>query len=157
MHWMIRPLRRYADFRGRARRIELWMFVLFLFLAFLAAVGLDTLFGTGGETVTSTVSESGMRSGMVESRGGWITLIFGLGMLVPLIAALVRRLHDVGWRGLWLVAAIVPLVGGLFLLVLLLTDSQRGANRSATTRGRRTLRPRARHDAPPLRAPSVAL
>ena len=129
MHWMIRPMRRYADFRGRSRRIELWMFVLFLFPAFLASVGLDTLLGTGGETVASTVSGPGLWSSGVESRGGWITLIFGLGVLVPLVAVMVRRLHDAGWSGLWLLAAVVPLVGGLFLLVLFLTDSQRGPNR----------------------------
>ncbi len=129
MHWMIRPLRRYADFRGRSRRIELWMFVLLLFVAFIAAVWLDTLLGTGGETISTTTTGPGLWSRDVVSRGGWITLVFGLAMLVPLVAVMVRRLHDVGWRGWWLLAAIVPLVGGLFLLVLFLTDSQRGRNR----------------------------
>jgi uncharacterized membrane protein YhaH (DUF805 family) len=129
MHWTIRPLRRYANFRGRSRRIELWMFVLFLFVASIAAVGLDTLLGTGGETVATTVTGPGLWSHDVVSQGGWITALFGFAMLVPLIAAMVRRLHDSGWRGWWLLAALVPLLGGLFLLVLFLTDSQRGPNR----------------------------
>lgn len=129
MHWMIRPLRRYADFHGRSRRLELWLFVLFLFLAFTAAVWLDTVLGTGGEAVTDTTSGPGIWSGAVGGRGGWITLVPAVAMLVPMVAVMVRRLHDVGWRGLWLLAAIVPLVGGLFLLVLFLTDGQHGDNR----------------------------
>lgn len=129
MHWMIHPLRRYADFRGRSRRIELWMFVLFLFVAAFVAVWLDTLLGTGGETVSMMGQALGLPRSDPISQGGWITAVFGLAMLVPLVAVMVRRLHDAGWSGLWLLAAIVPLLGGLFLLVLFLTASQHGPNR----------------------------
>ncbi|MDB5583349.1 MAG: hypothetical protein JWR80_8525, partial [Bradyrhizobium sp.] len=48
MRWMIMPLRRYADFRGRSRRIEFWMWVLFQIVIFALLVTLDNVLGLGG-------------------------------------------------------------------------------------------------------------
>lgn len=129
MHWMTLPLRRYADFVGRSPRIEFWMFQLFLFVAFMVTVWLDAVLPTGGQRIVTTTSEPGMWSYAVENSAGWITGLFGLAMVVPWLALAVRRLHDCGRSGLWLLLALVPLIGPLALLVFFLTDSQRGGNR----------------------------
>jgi uncharacterized membrane protein YhaH (DUF805 family) len=54
--------------------------------------------------------------------------LYSLAVLVPSIAVAVRRLHDTGRSGWWLLIAFVPLIGGLVLLVFYVQDSQPGSN-----------------------------
>jgi uncharacterized membrane protein YhaH (DUF805 family) len=129
MHWMILPLRRYADFRGRAMRIEYWMFVLFLFLLFAVTATLDTWLPTGGRTVTAVTTAPGLWAYSQATDAGWITRLAGLATIVPLLAVSVRRLHDIGRSGFWLLISVVPLIGTIVLLIFFLTDSRRGSNR----------------------------
>src|SRR2546430_1678715 len=55
--------------------------------------------------------------------------IFYVGILLPALAVGVRRLHDTGRSGWWLLFGLVPLVGGITLLVFSCTDSQPGENK----------------------------
>ncbi|MCA1661855.1 MAG: DUF805 domain-containing protein [Novosphingobium sp.] len=95
MEWMLMPLRRYAEFSGRSRRKEYWMFTVFVFLVSLALMLIE------------------MAVGMAETfgaAGGPLSLIFSLATLIPSISVSVRRLHDIDRTGWWLLAPIVPLV-----------------------------------------------
>ena len=56
-------------------------------------------------------------------------LVYALAMLIPGLAVAVRRLHDVGKSGWMLLIGLIPLIGGIWLLVLMVTDSQAGANK----------------------------
>ena len=90
--WMIEPLRRYAQFTGRARRAEYWWFVLFGVIVGLVATLIDYLLGLTGLGAGTLVS---------------------LGLFVPQLAVGVRRLHDIDRSGWWLGAAmIVGAIGG---------------------------------------------
>jgi uncharacterized membrane protein YhaH (DUF805 family) len=129
MHWMILPLRRYADFRSRSRRMEYWAFVLFLFLLFAITATLDTWLPTGGRTLTAITTAPGLWAYSQATDAGWITRIASIAMILPSLAVAVRRLHDIGRSGFWLLVSFVPLLGAILLLVFFLTDSQRGANR----------------------------
>lgn len=126
---MILPLRRYAEFHGRSRRREFWGFMLFLVLSAALAVWLDILLGTGGARNSTIVTEPGLLIATTMTRVGWITRLFLLAMVVPALAVRVRRLHDVDWRGWWLLIAFVPFAGVLLLLILYLTNGTRGPNR----------------------------
>lgn len=110
MHWYLEALRKYAVFSGRSRRKEYWFFTLF---NFLAAVGLSMV--------------DLMRSG-VAADFSLLASIYSLVVLLPSLAVTVRRLHDVGRSGWWILIAFVPLLGFLVLLVFLLQDSQPHAN-----------------------------
>ncbi len=106
MNWYLAVLKKYAEFGGRARRKEYWMFVLFNIIFAIAAIVIDMILGT-------------------------YIVIYGLymlAMLIPSLAVLVRRLHDIGKSGWWFFISLVPIIGGIWLLVLLLTDSQHGNN-----------------------------
>ncbi len=96
---------KYAQFDGRATRSEYWYFVLFSFIAYIVAGFLDGfLFNlTGGLPI--------------------LTIILGLGLLVPSIAVGVRRLHDIGKSGWWYLIAIVPIVS-LILIAFFVMDSK---------------------------------
>ena len=129
MDWMLMPLRRYADFTGRSRRKEYWMYVLFLIIVFIVLGMLDSALGLGGSS-SSSMSTSGERIGGAASmHGGVLTIIAWLATLVPSIAVGIRRLHDTDRSGWWLLIALIPLIGGIVLLVFTVLEGTRGPNR----------------------------
>lgn len=96
----------YATFSGRAPRSEYWWFYLFFMIAYVVLFALGAVIG---------------------SVAGIILLVFALGSLIPSIAVGVRRLHDVGKSGWWLLIALVP-IAGLLLLWWFIQPSQPGNN-----------------------------
>jgi uncharacterized membrane protein YhaH (DUF805 family) len=116
MKWYLKVMKQYADFTGRARRQEYWMFVLFNIIFSAAAGMVDGMLG--------------MRS--PETGLGVIGGLYSLAVLVPSIAVGVRRLHDVGKSGWMLLIALIPIIGAIWLLVLFATDGQPGENKWGT-------------------------
>lgn len=111
--------RKYATFSGRASRPEYWWFILFLFIAQLVLGVIDNiLFGTGSVETTNT--ETGV-SFSAESNGP-LAALFGLGTILPTIAAGWRRMHDTGRSGLFLFYPLIVMVGlGTFASLMGLT------------------------------------
>lgn len=128
MEWMLLPLRRYARFSGRARPKEYWMFILFLLLCFIAIGIVEGLLGL-------STTEHWVRRGPwwfdtgYHTRGGSLTGLFGLAILIPWLAVAVRRLHDTDRSGFWLLIIFFPLIGSLVLLVFFIMSGTRGPNR----------------------------
>lgn len=117
------PFRRYADFSGRSRRMEYWMFRLFEFGVFFAGLIVLGLFsGAAGAAGGDTAS------GLVGGLGALALVGFFLFSFIPGLAVTVRRLHDTGKSGWMVLISLVPLVGGIVLLVFLCSDGTRGAN-----------------------------
>lgn len=104
----------YKNFDGRARRREFWMFQLAIGIIFAA------LFIVVG--ILSFIADF---LGMI---GVLINTVAFLAILVPLIALCVRRLHDTNKSGWFILASLIPLVGGLYLLYLYVTEGDKGAN-----------------------------
>ena len=117
MEWYLLVLKRYAEFNGRSRRKEYWMFTLYNLVIYLV------LYIAGFVTL--------LRSGISMVFFG-LAFLYALGVLVPSLAVAVRRLHDTGRTGWWLLIAFVPVVGAIILLVFLAQDSAAGANRFGT-------------------------
>jgi uncharacterized membrane protein YhaH (DUF805 family) len=101
-------------FDGRARRKEYWMFCLVSILISLA-IGFASGF-------------VGAMLGLSESVTTMLALVYTLAVLIPSLAVAVRRLHDTGRSGWWLLIVLVPLVGAIVLLVFSVQDSEPGAN-----------------------------
>lgn len=119
MEWMLMPLKRYADFNGRSRRMEYWMFQLgqmIVFIAVFAIVGLGGA-ATGG----------GDGAGIVGVMGLLLIFAIALGLFIPNLAVAVRRLHDQDKSGWWYLIALVPF-GSLVLFVFMLLDGTPGPN-----------------------------
>lgn len=112
MQWYLKVLKNYAGFSGRARRKEYWMFVLINMIIAFALGLLDGLLGFYD-------SQAGI---------GLLSGLYMLGIVIPSLAVAVRRLHDTGRSGWWLLIVLVPLIGGLVLLVFLVLDSEPGTN-----------------------------
>jgi uncharacterized membrane protein YhaH (DUF805 family) len=128
MEWMLMPLKRYAQFNGRARPKEFWMFVLFLILGTAVAMIVDAALGLGGATRYVDQGTFYYGAGFASS-GGVVTLLFALGTFIPYLAVAVRRLHDTDRSGWWLLLALLPLIGGIVLFVFMVMGGTRGPNR----------------------------
>ncbi len=111
MNWYLQALKKYADFSGRARRREYWFYILFYVIILVVLTICDTIIGTT------------MGSGV-----GILTLIYLLAVLIPTLAVTVRRLHDTGRSGWWILIQLVPIVGVFILLYFLVSDSNPGTN-----------------------------
>lgn len=113
MNYFLEALGKYAVFSGRARRSEYWYFFLFTCLiAFaLAAAGLAIAAGTGGPPTLAR----------------YFIDLFSVLILLPSLAVSVRRLHDIGMSGWWVLLNLVPF-GGLVLLYFFCQDSAIGPN-----------------------------
>ena len=116
MDWYIGCFRKYFEFSGRARRREYWMFTLFNVLAGLAAAIVGGVFSA----VTGSLIPLFLLVG-----------VYFLGSFVPGLAVGVRRLHDTGRSGAWMLLSLVPIVnyvGWIVLLVFDCLDSEQGPN-----------------------------
>jgi uncharacterized membrane protein YhaH (DUF805 family) len=105
MEWYLEALKKYAVFSGRSRRKEYWFFVLFNFLIGIAFGIVDAVVGLG-----------------------FLGLIYGLAVIIPGIAVTIRRLHDTGRSGWWILIGFVPIIGFFVMLYFLFQDSEPGAN-----------------------------
>ena len=112
LDYMKMPLQRYADFTGRSRRMEYWMFVLGCILASIVTSIIDGILGMGG---------------MIGGIYGPLTTLLILGTLVPSIACAVRRLHDQDKSGWFVLLGLIPLVN-LVLLVFMFLEGTKGDN-----------------------------
>jgi len=110
MNWYVKVLKQYADFSGRARRTEYWMFTLFNLIFLIVAMILDNVLG------------------LTLGTFGVFYALYALAVIIPSIAVVVRRLHDVGKSGWWYFIVLIPLAGAIWLLVLLVIDSEAGDN-----------------------------
>ena len=98
MNWYLKVLKQYADFNGRARREEYWMFVLFnMIFAFVF----------------------GFVCGLIGAPG--LSNLYTLAILLPSIAVGVRRMHDVGKSGWFL---LIP----IYNLILAVTEGEKREN-----------------------------
>lgn len=112
MEWATLPLKKYAEFEGRSRRKEYWSFFLLVLAGGVVLSLIEGILGLGG---------------MIGPYGP-LTTLFLLALLVPSIAVGVRRLHDTDRSGWWILIGLVPIVGGLVLLVFYVLEGTRGPN-----------------------------
>lgn len=108
----------YSKFKGRSRRSEYWWIQLFLVLTNLAVAAIDL-----------ALMEGDLDRFIANGGGGIVGLIWILVTIVPALAVLVRRLHDTGKSGWWVLIGFVPLIGGIVLLVFTVLDSDAVENK----------------------------
>jgi uncharacterized membrane protein YhaH (DUF805 family) len=119
MEWYLEVLRKYTVFDGRARRKEYWMYTLFNILIGIAYMVVATLaFALLGHSDNPGAA-------MLIFAPLWL---YALAVCIPGLAVTVRRLHDTGRSGWWILISFVPFVGSVILLVFMCLDSEPGPN-----------------------------
>ncbi|QDV19629.1 Inner membrane protein YhaI [Gimesia panareensis] len=111
MNWYLTVIKKYAEFSGRARRKEYWMFALMNFLISILISIVGGLIGKSDGLIA--VSLSG---------------VYALFILLPSLAVTVRRLHDTNKTGWWILITFVPLIGPIVLLIFMIIDSDPDTN-----------------------------
>jgi uncharacterized membrane protein YhaH (DUF805 family) len=123
MNMMFEPLRKYAQFSGRARRSEFWLFALLMFIVQVVA---NLLLSVAGGRGALAAGQMPAGPAMIVAL---LVLVVMLGFLVPSIAVTFRRLHDTNRSAWWLLIALIPFVGALVLLVFYVLPGTPGPNR----------------------------
>jgi len=135
LDWYLMVWRKYADFDGRSRRKEYWMFTLFNFLLVLVVMVIAILIGT----FLGVSSNNGLdNTTLIQISAGLAFLllfIYFLAALIPSLAVSVRRLHDTGKSGwlllLFFVLGLIPIIGfitAIIQIVFMCQDSDPGVN-----------------------------
>ncbi|WP_240453817.1 DUF805 domain-containing protein [Chachezhania antarctica] len=104
---------RYFDFQGRSRRSAFWWTILFVMIV----SGILT-------TIDTAVLGYSMDAGFLP-----LSNLFGLVMLIPMLALYIRRLHDIDRTGWWLLIGLIPLIGFIVLIVFWAKPGTAGENR----------------------------
>lgn len=112
MSWYLKVLKKYAEFDGRARRKEFWMFVLFNAVFTALAAVFDNVFNT---------KITGYSHGVFET-------LYLIGVFIPSLAVTVRRLHDIGKSGWMILIVLIPIIGVIWMLVLMASAGEPGEN-----------------------------
>ncbi len=100
MNYFLDAMKKFADFSGRARRKDYWMFVLiYVIISFLIAI-VESIIGTS-----------------------FLSAVYGLILFVPTISIAARRLHDTGRSGWWQLIGLIPIVGWIILIIFFVQDS----------------------------------
>lgn len=103
------------NFSGRAPRSEYWWWGLIYAVVLGGLAWLDF-----SELATATSSE--------QPDIGYSSIIFALLCVVPNLAVTVRRLHDSGRTGFWMLISSVPIVGPFWFLYLMCVPTERDDN-----------------------------
>ena len=112
MKWYLHALRKYAAFKGRARRREYWIFELMNAAIALALFVLAVQLGKAGYPYFLS-----------------LPFLYIVATVIPSLSSLIRRLHDTGRSGWWFWINLIPLFGPISLLIFTVEDSQPGENR----------------------------
>ncbi len=110
VHWYTDVIRRYADFDGRSDRPEFWWFALVNLIVSLVlwTIGLVAFGFYGAELVA---------------------VLYGLVTLLPALGVEIRRLHDTNRSGWWILISLIPVIGGIILIVFFAGAGTQGPNR----------------------------
>ena len=123
MEWYLKVMRdNYANFKGRARRKEYWMFSLIFTVLLIALM-----------TIMFSVLSFSDETGIEAEPGMYLTIILVIVFLfahfIPSIAVTVRRLHDTGNSGWLYLICLIPYIGSIIIFVFTLLDSQDKENK----------------------------
>lgn len=138
MNWMIMPFKRYADFKGRSRRMEFWMFALLNSIVWLVLVMMQMGSTAGFAELAADEQNNPLAIYGVLFSGtfGILLALWALATIIPSIAVTVRRLHDRDMSGWWylgvIIGSLIPLINilvSLGFLILMFLPGTPGPNR----------------------------
>ena len=126
MRWYFRVLKKYAVFKGRARRTEYWMFFLCDWIIIFVLFLIDSWFAMKSQGIIAYDGRVFIRFLLTQTDVNQSNLIltYYIATLLPTLAVIVRRLHDTGKSGFWLLIMLILMVVfeiadvGLFVLII---------------------------------------
>ena len=118
MKWFIKCFKDYANFKGRASRAELWYFLLFWSIFYVIIILIDRQIGYNFISLKDLPLNEYLPIGKFYSDVGILVFFYRPLTIIPSIAVIVRRLHDMNMSGKWTLLFLIPPIGILLLLYL---------------------------------------
>lgn len=117
MNWYIEVIKKYAVFSGRASRKEYWTFFLINAIISMAIKYLEKMLGLSMVELSPNLNV------------GIFHAIYLLWIFIPSIAVMVRRLHDIDRKGEWVFIAILPIIGWIWVFILVAKEGDVAENK----------------------------
>lgn len=127
MQWFIKCIKNYTVFEGRASRTEFWNFMLFWMIFYVIVVAIDKMLGGNYLNFKDFPFANYIPLAKLFDEVGLLTLIYRPLTLLPSLAAISRRLHDINKSGWWCLTCLTPLI--LVLIFFLCKNSDEGTNK----------------------------
>ena len=118
MKWFIKCFKDYAKFKGRASRAELWYFLLFWSIFYVIVILIDRQIGYNFISLKDLPLNEYLPIGKFYSDVGILVFFYRPLTILPSLAVVVRRLHDMNMNGKWTLLFLIPPIGILLLLYL---------------------------------------
>ena len=118
-------LSKYVGFQGRALRSEYWWWILFVIILTAVTNAID------GFVIAPLL---GFQSFEMNA-GQPLSIIVSLAFFLPSLAVSIRRLHDIGRSGWWILIGLIPLIGMIVLIYWYVQPSQDGDNQFGQAAG----------------------
>ena len=118
MKWFIKCFKDYANFKGRASRAELWYFLLFWSIFYVIIILIDRQIGYNFISLKDLPLNEYLPIGKFYSDIGILVFFYRPLTIIPSIAVVIRRLHDMNMSGKWALLFLIPPIGILLLLYL---------------------------------------
>ena len=118
-NYYIKALEKYASFKGRASEREFWYFILFNAILTAVTLIIDNVLGI---SIIDKYLDNSFGTAVKELSYGPFTCLYRLLVILPTIAVSVRRIHDVGKSGIFLLFPI-------YSFILILTSGDDGDNK----------------------------
>ena len=112
MEWFFAAFKRTFEIRGRSRRKEYWLYSLFSIVITLLLLVIDSVFGL-----------------FIDDETGVLSTLFLIGTFITSLTVTIRRLHDIGRSGWWILLNFIPFIGTIVIFVFTVLDSEPGSNK----------------------------
>lgn len=127
MKWFIRCIKQYAVFKGRASRTEFWYFMLFWIIFYVLVIAIDRNLGGKFFKLSDLPFSEYIPLANFFDEVGLLTLLYRPITMLPSLAVITRRLHDIDKSGWWCLTCVTPLI--IILIIFMCKKSDENENK----------------------------
>ena len=127
MEWFIKCIKNYTIFKGRASRTEFWYFMLYWSIFYIIIIAIDKALGGNFINIKTLPFSEFIPLAKLVEEVGLLTLIYRPLTIVPSLAVISRRLHDINKSGWWCLTCVTPLI--IILIIFLCKKSDEKENK----------------------------
>ena len=126
MKWFIKCIKNYTLFRGRASRTEFWYFLLYWAIFYVIIIAVEKVLGLDFINLKALPFSEYIPLANLYDKVGLLTVIYRPLTILPSLAVISRRLHDINRSGWWCLMCVTPLV--IILIIFLCKKSDESEN-----------------------------
>ena len=126
MKWFIKCIKNYTLFKGRASRTVFWYFILYWAIFYVIIIAVDRVLGFNVINLKTLPFSEYIPLANLFEEVGLLTVIYRPLTILPSLAVISRRLHDINRSGWWCLMCVTPLI--VILIIFLCKKSDENEN-----------------------------